>query len=111
MASTLARRSITTSVWPRLHALAVAHQHLLDDAAFLVLDHLAVHVDLDEARRDHRAGKRRGPTSQAAHHQPMPSSITSDAGRARCRVELGALGGAGSASAVMPRPAPAARRA
>src|SRR5688572_14352571 len=46
-------------------AVAVAHAHGAHDAAFLVLHHLAVEVDLDEARGDDRAGKRRPEPPQA----------------------------------------------
>jgi hypothetical protein len=42
-------------------ALPFADEDLADDAAFLVLHGLAVQLDLDLRRCDHRAGDRRGP--------------------------------------------------
>src|SRR5258708_4494987 len=49
-----------------LHAVAVARADLTHDAAFLVLHHLAVEIDLDEGRGNDRAGQRRerGPAAQ-----------------------------------------------
>ena len=54
-----ARRRARTSSWPWLTRSPSRTRICSHDAAFLVLHHLAVEVDLDEARRDDRAGERR----------------------------------------------------
>jgi hypothetical protein len=55
----------------RLHAAAVAHQDVADDAALLVLDRAAIHVHLHRAGRDHRAAHRRErrPDGDGEHEQ------------------------------------------
>jgi hypothetical protein len=40
----------------RAYLLPVAHQNLADDAAFLMLDGLAIQLDLNLAARDHCSG-------------------------------------------------------
>ena len=79
--------SSTTSSWPCLHPVAVAHADRAHDAAFLVLHHLAVEVDLDEAGRDDRAGERRADAAQPPSAS-TPTAITTQAGCA----SIGALG-------------------
>ena len=51
------------------HRLAVTHQDLAHDAAFLVLDRLAVELDLDLRRRDDRTGERRRRRPEPAERQ------------------------------------------
>ncbi len=49
----------------RPHLLAIAHQDLAHDAAFLMLHGLAIQLDLQLARSDDRTGQRRNDASRA----------------------------------------------
>jgi len=56
---------------PRVDAVAFAHHHLLEQAAFQALDDLLLRLgnDLSVAARDFGDGRKRGPANRAADHQ------------------------------------------
>ena len=58
----------------RAHDVAVAHENLANDAAFLVLHGLAIQLHLELARRDDRAGERRGADPHARASRAVTAS-------------------------------------